>query len=89
MALAAGIVLAQVWSPKVRRGRLWSHRLCQRRREQVRGHRPVGHHRPPGHDIIAREGGNMVNVSQGGRDYVFGNKCDDTLDVQDGEATTS
>jgi len=25
-----------------------------------------------------------VNVSQGGRDDVFGNKGDDTLDVQDG-----
>jgi hypothetical protein len=31
----------------------------------------------------------MVNVSQGGRDYVFGNKGDDTLDVQTGRATTS
>jgi len=70
----------------VERGRLWSHRLCQRRREQVRGHRPAGHQRlsRPRIIIIAKEGGDTVNVSEGGRDDVFGNKGDDTLDVQDG-----
>jgi hypothetical protein len=35
--------------------------------------------------IIAKEGGDIVNASQRGRDDVFGNKDDDTLDVQDEE----
>jgi hypothetical protein len=51
----------------------------------MRGHRPAGHQRlPRPRIIIAKEGGDIVNASQGGRDDVFGNKGDDTPDVQDG-----
>ena len=42
----------------------------------------------PGRDIVvAKEGGDFVNASKGGRDDVFGNKGDDTLDVRDGEGS--
>jgi hypothetical protein len=48
--------------------------------------RPRHHHRlPRPRIIIAKEDGDIANASQEGRDDVFGNKGDDTLDVQDGE----
>ncbi len=40
----------------------------------------------PGRDIIvAKEGDDLVVADQGGRDDVFGNKNNDTIDVKDGE----